>query len=442
MRNVKANYLLRVELVRAHLAAHPTDGRSKVSRATGIPKSTVINIIKRLSDDPLFDKKGPPSEPVVSVGLPTVGHRWDSLTKSADVVSENPCTLDDLLAVCEVDLTKWRVERHVVNKWEVGTRLDDGSVLRTPLYQIKAFLERVPGAEEASAVRDTIEWIKSQSLVPAKVETTRRAMSVTDETLLELSIPDIHYGKLAWAAETGKDYDVSIAASLYLEATRQLWAKASVFPVGKILLVVGNDFFNVNSAANETAAGTPQSEDGRWPKTFRRGVALIREQIEFLRGKCAGGVQVMVIRGNHDAERMYMAGEVLAAMYEKCPDVLITNEPIKRQYFQWGTVLLGLTHGDKLKLDKLPLLMAGEAQHAWANTSHREWHVGHFHHKKETQYHTGAEHNAVRVRVLPSLTTADEWHYENGYVGAKQAAEAYLWGKRSGYVGHLSWSPT
>jgi hypothetical protein len=429
----------RTEAILDYLTEHPTAGRLVLSRALGIPLAPVQRILQALK----IKQPTPSGEDTAAPeNLPKEGVRRDDVANTVEMVTANPCTLEDLLKACKVDLTRWKVGRHVVNKWEVGVRQDNGTVSRTPLFQIKAYLEPVAGLADADVIRDTIAWIRAQTVVPvAPAKCDHRALGVEDETLLELSIPDIHFGKLAWHAETGKDYDNEIAASLYMQATRALWAKASVFPVGRILLVVGNDFFNVNGAANATALGTPQSEDGRWPKTFRRGIALLKEQVEFLRGKAPGGVDVVVIRGNHDAERMYMAGEVLAAMYAECKDVSVTNEPIKRQYIQWGTVLLGLTHGDKIKLDKLPLLMAGEAPQMWASTTHREWHIGHYHHKKETQYHTGQEHNSVRVRVLPSLTTADEWHYENGYVGAKQAAEAYLWAKKAGYVGHLSWSP-
>lgn len=424
----------RLELVREHMRTHPGDGYRKIARALSLPRASVDRAVRALRIRGAV--AAAPEAP------PALGHRYDSYDHSASLVTANPATLAGLLKACQVDLKTWRVKNWVANKWEVGTKNpDNGKVRRTPLYQIKAWLERIPGAAEAEVMRDTIEWIKGQRVVPL-MRTVKyfRPLGAEDETLLELTIPDLHYGKLAWDKETGKNYDNEIAASLYLQATRQLWHKASVFPVTKILLVVGSDFFNVNGAANATAAGTPQSEDGRWPKTFRRGVALIKEQIEFLRSKVAS-VDVLVIRGNHDAERMYMAGEVLRAIYDSTVDVKVTNDPIKRQYFQWGTVLLGMTHGDGLKHDKLPLLMAGEAPEMWSKTTHREWHVGHFHSKKETQYHVGTEHSAVRVRILPSLTTADDWHYTNGYVGAKQAAEAYLWGKKAGYIGHLSWSP-
>lgn len=423
---------VRYEKVRVYLRAHPRAFGPEIAAAVGCSVAAAYRIKKDIAA-----KTGEVLE-----SLPSKGARSHP-DNSCELVTDNPCTLDDLIKACRVDLKMWRVARHVVNKWEVGTKDDDGNVTRTPLYQIKAWLERIPGQQEAEAIRETIEWIKSQRVVSSAPKKLKPKLASDDPHLIEFAIPDLHLGKLAWEQETGANYDSDLAEQVFMEAVENLWWKVSVFPVGRVLFVVGNDFFNVNSAANATASGTPQSEDNRAPKTFRRGYRLIVRAIEFLRQHVPEGVtiEVRVIVGNHDKERMFMAGEVVAAIYSGAKDVEVVNNPIKRQYVQWGTVLLGLTHGDAIKQDKLPLLMAGEAPAMWASTTHREWHMGHFHHKKETLYHTGSEHNAVRVRVLPSLTEADEWHYTNGYVGAKRAAEVYIWSKSKGYVGHLSWSP-
>lgn len=431
----------RVRIVTEFRRRHPEAGAPAIAAATGLPDSSIGRILRMLRaagetpESPLQpkDRRDPIPE--------ERGIRYDADANLIVDVAENPRTVDQLLDACRIDRKRWRVARVIANKWEVGAKDARKLVRVTPLYQIKVYLEPMPGLKEADAIREAIEWVRKQSLVARRVPLIPRKVAVDDPVMLEVSIPDAHYGKLAWHEETGEDYDTKIAGSRYLQANRELWAKASVYPVEKILIVIGNDYFNVNDSSNATAAGTPQSEDDRWSKTFRRGVAILREQIEFFRGK-APEIEVRVIRGNHDSERIFMAGEVLRAMYEKCPDVKVVNDPIKRQYVQWGTVLLGLTHGDRIKLDKLPLLMAGEAPQLWAATTHREIHLGHFHHKRETQYHVGTEQNAVRVRVLPSLTTADEWHYDNGYVGARQAAEAYLWAKKAGYLAHVSWSPS
>ena len=82
--------------------------------------------------------------------------------------------------------------------------------------------------------------------------------------------------------------------------------------------------------------------------------------------------------------------------------------------------------------------MAQEARADWAETMHREWHLGHFHKSKETRYTAGDAFNGVRVRVLPSLCAADAWHAQMGYVGEQRAAEGYPWSFSDGYIGHFS----
>ena len=52
-------------------------------------------------------------------------------------------TLEQLLEACNVDLSVWKVDRYVVNKWEVGTKIASGGVLVEPLFQVKAWLVRI-----------------------------------------------------------------------------------------------------------------------------------------------------------------------------------------------------------------------------------------------------------------------------------------------------------
>lgn len=54
--------------------------------------------------------------------------------------------------------------------------------------------------------------------------------------LYELDMPDLHFGKLAWAEETGQDYDIQIAAEAAHDAFTELLGYVQHFPVWKILL--------------------------------------------------------------------------------------------------------------------------------------------------------------------------------------------------------------
>lgn len=426
----------RLEKIAEYLRVNPGHGNRRITKALGIPRSSVDRALRYLKKAKLA-----PARETKVTDLPRIGSSRDG--DQCDLVTANPCTLDDLIRECKVDLSVWRVKDHVVNKWEVGTRNDDGTVRRTPLFQIKAWLERIPGKAEADVVKETVLWIRENSPVrarPSSLKTSR--LTVDDPHLLEINIPDLHLDKLAWAPESGENYDMKISSSLYMQAVENLWHRASVFPVSKILFVIGNDFFTTNSAKNETAAGTPQTVDGRWQKSFKTGVALHARAIEFLRTKAPQGVDVLAVPGNHDPEKLFYAASVLEAMYnDRCADVRVLNTPNPRKYYRWGTTLLGFTHGHGEKPDKLPLIMASEAAADWAQTTHREFHLGHFHHKRETVYHAGNEHGPVRIRILPALTAADPWHHQAGYVGAKRAAEGYLWSLKRGYTGHLSWGP-
>lgn len=421
----------------AYRTRFPDHGPAKVAEGLGISESSARRMIQAHARGRLV---APAADTVASDSpVPKVGARVTG--EACELVTENPCTLEDLLTACKVDRTEWQVARHVINKWEVGAKQEDGSVLRTPLFQIKAWLERSRGLDIAKALREVVQEIRISPPVAARVESTFSSLGADDPHLLEVSMPDIHIGKLTWAPEVGESYDTALAPTIALTAAHNLWAKASVFPIRRVLLPLGNDLYNVNNAAGTTAGGTPQDEDGRWKKTFKVGIKLAVDLIEFFRGKTPEGVDVMIVPGNHDPERVYYLGCVLEGIYSKTSDVRINNGEKARKYFRFGQTLLGFTHGQGEKHDKLPLIMAGEAAQDWAQTVHHEWHLGHLHHKKETRYHAGQEFGPVRVRILPSLCPADEWHFNSGYVGSKRAAEAYLWSFNHGYTGHLSYSP-
>lgn len=420
---------------------NPGAGSRKVARGLGIGRDAAEALLAAHRAGRLnVPSSGFPAQPApgTTEAAPSVGARQAG--EACELVTENPSTLDDLVKACKVDTKVWRVARHVINKWEVGAQQEGGGVIRTPLFQIKAWLERVPGLDVADALREVVQEIRARPPVAASVPFVAARPKSDDNLCFEFSAPDIHVGKLTWAPEVGASYDLKIAPTNAMNAAHSLWSRASAFPVGRVLIPLGNDFLNVDNAAGTTAGGTPQDEDGRWKKSFQVAIKLAVDLIEFFRGKTPGGVDVLIVPGNHDPERIYYLGCVLEGIYRQTTDVRIDNGPCNRKYFRFGTNLIGFTHGHMEKHDKLPLIMAGERPQDWSETEHREWHLGHLHHSRETRYHVGQEFGPVRVRVLPSLCPADEWHHSSGYVGTKRAAEAYLWSFRDGYAGHLSYN--
>jgi hypothetical protein len=223
--------------------------------------------------------------------------------------------------------------------------------------------------------------------------------------MYEIAIADHHFAKLAWDMETGESYDIKIAKSYYINAVRDLLARASHLNINKILMPIGNDLFNFDGIRNETTAGTPQDSDSRWTKVFRVVSETLVEVIDICRE--VADVDVIVVPGNHDRASCFYLGEFLSAWYRLDKNVNVNNDPTLRKYYAYGKTLIGLSHGNEEKHANLPLLMAREAKEAWGQCEFYEYQIGHWHRKKMTEYVSGDTYNGVQVRVLPSLTGTD-----------------------------------
>jgi hypothetical protein len=248
--------------------------------------------------------------------------------------------------------------------------------------------------------------------------------------LYEIEMPDIHIGKLTWGEESGEDGDMKSQVEIARKVAQDLLLHTQHYPIEKILFPIGHDYYNVDNNLNTTTHGTPQQEDTRWRKSFKVGWQLASELVNM----CAqvAPVDVLIIGGNHDEQRSFYLGEVLSAIYANSKRVTVDNSAKMRKYYTYGNVLLGLTHGYHEKIKELKDIMFYEAKPLLQNAKYIEWHTGDKHHKEDYVHKTHEETNGVVVRILRSLTTADAWHYNKGYVGALRASEAFLWDKELG----------
>lgn len=409
------DHAARLARLKSARASRPDLNGMELARLAQVPVGSIYRLLAELgpgSQDP---------EPAPALKKASVSRQGKETV--AESVSPNVRTLEDLLRICKVDQAVWEVERFTANKWEVAMRMKCNGremPVHRPLFQVKAWLRRKqPVLDALKAARIFAAALKKQ-IKPVHVK--RPAPAAVREHLYEVSIPDLHLGKLAWRAETGHaDYDSDIAARIFRAAMDDLTAKAPP-QVGLFVLPLGNDFFNVDGDSKATTAGTVQDEDGRWQKSFRAGIELTLEAVRNLARRAP--VRVVMVAGNHDYQRIYYLGEVLAAAFAGTPHVTIDNSPAQRKYLRWGRTLIGWTHGDKEKRADLPMIMATERPQEWAATDHHEWHCGHLH--KEMVQSFGS----VIVRTLPSLCPPESWHASRGYIGAQRQACALSYDQR------------
>ena len=352
-------------------------------------------------------------------------------------------TVPELLKTCNVDTNIWKVKENIVNKWDTSFKIN-GAPLTVQNWQVKVRLVKDVKLNDVLDIEKIFKKMTKDYQPPIYDWTPINPTKNEENNLLEVSVFDLHLGKLCWAGETFENYDTKIASKRFLNAIENLLHKASVFEFSRILFPVGNDFFNSDTILNTTTKGTPQDEDLRWQKTFDVGIRLLVDGINMLK-QIGVPVDVVVIPGNHDFERSYYMGKYLEAWFNNDPQVDINNGASPRKYYHFGNLLLGLTHGSEEKESSLPMIMANdfESKPLWSLTKFHEWHLGHYHRQKNNKYTVIDkskmidEELGVTVRYLSSLTGTEEWHHSKGFIGQVKAADAFIWNFETGLIAHL-----
>jgi hypothetical protein len=345
---------------------------------------------------------------------------------------------EEAVAFFKVDLTRWRVTRWKAGMWQIGMKMKGAKDEpdKAEMHALcKVMIEMEPVAPKG--VLDGLDLVfkrfESESF---RLPAPKLMPCLDGRMMMEVSIPDLHLGKLCWAPETGQDYDLKIAERVYNQSLANLIYKARGFDLDMVVLLLGSDFFHYDTPHGTTTGGTPLDRDGRFPKMFDIGVRCKIAAVATLLKLCSK-VHVKHVGGNHDRNSSYCLARVVAERYHNDDRVTVDCEPNVRKYLRYGANLIGYTHGDEVKLDKLPLIMATERKEDWAATTCREWHLGHFHTSRTFQTKPVDEHMGVEVIVVPALCGADAWHHEKGFVGNARAANAFIYDKDDGKIATL-----
>lgn len=272
--------------------------------------------------------------------------------------------------------------------------------------------------EQPQVKDELLTYIKNRSAKVAKIKYTKPK----DPVLYEISLPDIHYGKIT-------DEEPEAIEKHYMKAIVDLHRKADGLEIDRFLLPVGNDGLNSEGMSRATTKGTPQQDSMRWRQSFRGYWHLVTKAIDYLAQYAP--VDVVVVQGNHDFERMFYVGEVLNALYHNNKNITVDNSLDTRKYYEYGVNMIMFTHGDKEKAQELPLLIATEQPEMWSRSKVREVHCGHKHKEMLNEY------MGTKVRFIPSICANDNWHKTQGYVGTLRCGQAFIWNKNRGLEGYL-----
>jgi len=336
----------------------------------------------------------------------------------------------ELAELHKIDLTKYKISTY----W--SKLKSNGKFTSSVLATLRNIDKDIPKQKE-SLIEEIDEYFGSKKAIEnyrfftREIDKDRKTAKNTDGQLLEISIPDLHIGKMSHREETGEDYDLKIASARYKNAITQLLKTANLDNVSDILLPIGNDLFNVDNQFSTTTGGTPQDCDSRFHKMVGAAKELLINTITGL--SAFARVHVLIVPGNHDEVTTFMLGEILEAWFHNDSNITVNNTAKLRKYFQFGKNSFLYTHGDKEKHGDLGLIFATEEPRLWADTKYRFVKLGHLHKQKKIEYITTDTLQGFQIEILPSLSSADKWHYGKGFLGAKQA-KAYLYDKELGEI--------
>ena len=243
------------------------------------------------------------------------------------------------------------------------------------------------------------------------------------DLLSAIFMGDAHVGQYSHAPETRQaDFDTNLATSQIRDAVDYLINKAPAAETGMFVDV--GDALHADSAHNATFAGTALDVDTRYHNTFYRLAEVMKYTVIRMLEKFPK-VVVIVARGNHNDSSAIAIQVLLSFYFETEPRVNIMPTKGYFHYLQFGKWLIAVHHGDKVKSNDLPGILARDLPKAWGETTHRMWALGHIHHQ------TTKEMAGCIIRTFGTLAPPDGWHSSKGY-GSERVMEMITFKREGG----------
>lgn len=254
-----------------------------------------------------------------------------------------------------------------------------------------------------------------------------------NENLLNLyTVSDFHLGMLAWADETGDDWDMNLAEDLFARWFDAAFQQAPDAATGVINLL--GDFAHFDSLDAVTpASGHVLDADTRYQKLVRYMIRMVRRVVNMALVKHKI-VKLVIVQGNHDESGMIWLAEMFHTLYDNEPRVLVDTSADVYKMIQHGKTTLFFHHGHKCRFDAIEPVMIAKFRKAFGESEYSYAHVGHLHHQKIVE-----SRNMV-VEQHRTLAAKDAYASRGGWM-SKRSANVITYSADFGEVGRITISP-
>ena len=389
--------------------------------------------------------------------------KYGSERKAAKALGKGRTTLREAITRAKARATNPR-NKHIKEACEVGgiQRVSDLShgwkIVKGEDGNGYSLFFKNPLQDEELDFIDMVRNACQQNSKPPKIQQQAKPKGTR---LVLLSLADIHFLKLCVKSETGYEYNRKEARRRVLQGVQNLLNEINLKQVGRFLFVLGNDILHVDNAKKTTTAGTGQDVDGSIFQGFADAKESMVDAINILSEHAP--VDLIHCMSNHDWTMGWALSQCVGEHFLNNKNVTSTPYSLSeshRKYYKYGQNLLGLSHGDGAKEEKLYGLMVKEARAHISSSRNLYWILHHMHHKIRksrgangafqiekdhvgmTTVKIGTPHiqgEDIMIEYVRTPSPPDGWHDRKGYSN-RQAAECYIFDPDQGMkTRHTEW---
>jgi len=344
-------------------------------------------------------------------GVVSVRENLDTNTKQLEAISTTePKTPEEIIALLNIDTTRWKLSQY----WNKQKK--DHWIVSALVTAIKQTEQDV-----------LAEVLKNFS--PKKVEVHIADFPnnpvATSNYCGVFSVQDIHFGK------EGNELVILDFKNAVIDVATRV---GKMHMLDKLIYVIGGDLLNADTFSGTTTSGTPV-DNGMTPvKAYSEAFEALFWAIYQL-STITSDLEVVYVPGNHDRLSSYHLAHALSKAID-LPNVTFNVEYSERKVITWGNNFFAFEHGDVNTKDA-PMVYAFEFPQDWGATKYRTLYTGHYHMKKTTSFVSENEIHGFAVKIMPSLSRTDYWHYHNKFVGSKRSAIMDIHEKYDGKAGEI-----
>jgi hypothetical protein len=246
----------------------------------------------------------------------------------------------------------------------------------------------------------------------AKAPVVKSVYSAGGNTLI-FPLFDVHVGK---RSECGK-FGFEELYNHVIASFKDLLVLNSTVPLKKIYIAIDGDFLNSDNKIGMTTKGTIQTNTDPWDEMFTNGCMLLKDLLA--EASDYAPVELILCGGNHAHMSTYHCAKTVEAFYHKTPQISFKLGTTQRVYIEFGTVLVGLSHGDKEGKRIVSALISEKAE-SFGKATFRCVMTGHLHMSGLLE-----DFKVMHIRV-GSPAVKDDFHSGHGYLGAYRKIESFL----------------